>query len=127
MSCRNKKNQKLYDKFKKNVLNNYESIEDYIKISYLKFDTSFSDTNKKEAIKTSQSLNYKLIKNPYPYTFSDKITHYVLFSIEELTKKEQTHIINTTFKPKNFIYFINPDDKKSIKNLWHLHILVQDD
>ncbi len=120
MITRSQENQELYDKFKKSVLKEYQTMEDYIKIVYLNYNSSGI---KKRAIKTANSLQYKLLKNPYPYDFGDNISHYVLFSTKKLSKEKQLEIINENIN-KKFIYFTNPYDKRSIKNLWHLHILV---
>ena len=132
---RSHKDQQIYEQFKKQILKEFFTIEDYIKINYLQYE-SILHMNLKKAIKNNKSLEYNLIKNPYPYNIKSNmqsnmqsnIQHYVLFSEKEIPKTEQLKIIknNLDIENKNFIYFTNAYDKRSIKNLWHLHILIQE-
>lgn len=125
---RSPQEQGIYEKFKINVLKEFNTMEDYIKITYLDYNSNLNKS-KLEAIKTKQSLEYNLIRNPYPYNISGlNIQHYVLFSESEIPEQEQLKIIKKyiDLENKNFIHFTNAYDKRSIKNLWHLHILVHD-
>lgn len=132
---RSPSDQLLYEKFKNKVLLEYDTMEDYIKINYLNYKTATKPTVNKTMNKTnkiakhtSASLDYRLVQNNYPYNIGNNIRHYVLFSARSLSEKEQLEIINDTLyvKNKHFIYFTNSYDKRSIKNLWHSHVLIQD-
>jgi hypothetical protein len=113
-------NKYILDKIK--VLKNYNSYEDFIKIKYLNSKPILLN---KKYLASTPNLSSVLVLNKYPYNFEKNIKHYVLFSIEPLTKNESKRILSKLIKNKEFIVFINDTKSQSIKNLWHCHVFIK--
>ncbi len=66
-------------------------------------------------------------KNKFPYLLPDNQQHWLLWSKKKLTKSEIKKILNTYFNGKKIvaIWVNNPKDQ-SVKNLFHVHFIIED-
>tara|TARA_Y100000389_G_scaffold205050_1_gene262440 strand:+ start:493 stop:855 length:363 start_codon:yes stop_codon:yes gene_type:complete len=101
--CRNKESQKQYDMW----LKNRENIKNL----------------KNNLFKNNQT--WIITINKYPYYFSDNTMCYVLWSKEYIDYDTTEHIIKKYTDFKNYIYFTNKDNNKSIPEIYHTHIFVK--
>ena len=101
--CRNKETQKQYDMWLKNVDNK---------------------TNlKNNLFKNNQT--WIITTNRFPYDFSDDTMCYVLWSKEYIDYDTTEQLITKYTDFKNYIYFTNKDNNKSIPDIYHTHIFVK--
>merc|ERR1711964_289941 len=102
----------------------------------------------KAAVKHGNSWEYRLTLNKFPYAYSDKIAHFVFWypNAPNKFKRGATRVITgrnydkakrailsqlnsctgQRFEPEDVVVWENPDEIKSIKDLWHMQVLVKD-
>ncbi|EGG22402.1 hypothetical protein DFA_04521 [Cavenderia fasciculata] len=102
-------------------------------------DSSSSDNSnnnnvyKKKVVRpvdVKQKLAFKL--NDFPYNCHDSITHWVLWCLQPLTHQEAKEHLITHFQHKlqhqqDFLFFINPVELQSIREVTHYHVFVKND
>lgn len=121
---RTNESREEYNKFI-DSLKKYKSIKDYIYITYLKSE-SIIENNKICSIKKGMK-KYNLCKNIYPYNVESNIKHYILWSIEDLEEKDdKINKIIKKFKGNcDYLYFYNPKGKRSISDVFHIHVFFK--
>ena len=87
----------------------------------------------KQLFKENSLYDFKI--NNFPYNFDKKYKHYVLWVHPSLNinidfNEHIENIINTHLKIKfksykKFYYFINAPSIKSIKNIQHIHVIIE--
>lgn len=73
----------------------------------------------------------KIIRAAFPYSRLTKnilkVGHYCLWSKKGKLKKEEVEsLIKNKFKNKNYFWFENSQQTKSIPEIWHCHIFVNE-
>ncbi|KAI3630396.1 hypothetical protein MIR68_011831 [Amoeboaphelidium protococcarum] len=65
--------------------------------------------------------------NDFPYKFEAGILHYCLWSNQDLSRNFIVEYISEAFDCRvyDMLWFMNPPHKKTIKNVWHVHILLR--
>ncbi|KAI8816787.1 uncharacterized protein EV422DRAFT_269229 [Fimicolochytrium jonesii] len=68
-----------------------------------------------------------LRQNFYPYwtTPAGEITHYVLWSVEEMSAEEVGAFCEQEKPGYEFIYFVNPPHRKTIPEIHHYHVFTR--
>jgi hypothetical protein len=127
---RSSSQQETYDRFRKQVKEEWETLSDYLfstKLGYEK--TISSSTGKYMAFKPLSSLEkLVLLPNDFPYNFEDGIIHFILWKVGNvITDDEINDIINQEFNSgsrySDYAVYINPSHLKSIPDIEHAHIL----
>ena len=106
----------------------FKKYSDYIKIKHLQYNTMVCQDNKLSSRKTKNSLCTLLIENEYPYEFApeDNIKHYMIWALTPLSSQEiRSIMINSIYSYIEYVWFENDDANKSIKDLWHCHIMFK--
>jgi len=106
--------------------------------------SSIKDSNKLECNETSLASAYtreqlqkllsqardklpqmwRLMENDFPYYFDSEIRHSLLWSIQELTASEIQKIMEDQLSREyEWIWFCNPPNLKSVKNIVHVHVM----
>lgn len=116
--------QQAYDEQKIKVLKEYESYKDYILIHYLKYETIIK--NGKKCAKLDNKWRIRLSRNQFSYNLESSISHYVLWSSKPLRINHINLLLKNEarFKDLEYVWFINYKNARSIKDIWHIHILV---
>jgi len=63
------------------------------------------------------------IRNDFPYDVAGT-RHYVVWSTMPLTDEKIREVALLRVGGREFIQFVNPDERRSVKKLWHAHVLV---
>lgn len=104
------------------------TIDDFILYKFFKFPYQIQNGKKKIIFLKTEDIQKKiLVLNDFPYAIEEGIQHYLLWSLHELTLLEIEEFLKQTFsiQKKDYLYFINPENLKSIKNIFHIHIFVK--
>ena len=85
----------------------------------MKVDNPENDANK--------SMQTLLMLNEYPYHLEKDISHYLLWRVVPMAFEEvDKYIENDKILSKcDILWYINPIWIKSIKGVWHCHILAR--
>lgn len=134
---RNEEDEEHYISCMNNIKKQYNSVTDFIYHSIFKYPVKINENNKLVASVGSVGvpLQYPILTlNNYPYYFEKNISHYILWNTKELNEQEIIDIIenelsiilnkSTIVKKKDYHYWVNPIVLKSIKDIWHAHIIV---
>jgi len=115
--------QKQYELRKKEILQKYATLDDYIRIHVLKYSKKKNIYNLYTAIKSEKSLPFAFVPNAFPYQVGTKTQHYVLFSEKPLSNKDTTQLLGKLL-PKHaiFTFFVNDKEKRSLPSLWHAQV-----
>ena len=75
--------------------------------------------------------DYKILKNDFPYSRLiqnlPKVTHYCLWSrIGELTPETIKQEIVKNFPSQRYMYLENSPETKSMPEIWHCHIFIEE-
>jgi hypothetical protein len=114
------------------VSKEYRSINDYIRIHYLKWNVDIDKSTKKRI--ASPSLNSikdpLLTPNDFPYYLVNGIQHWLIWCdpIPKEPIKIIEQIINKEFPCKNFerLSFINPPRLRSVSDVFHAHVFTRE-
>ena len=125
---REQKNIDAYNVHKENVAITYETMGDFILHTYFKLKpTKNEKTHKLKIVITdeiAQTDHYVFLPNNFPYYLEDNISHDLLFSIKPLNKHQIETIIQKELgNDSEYLWWINPENLKSINNVWHCHIV----
>lgn len=76
-----------------------------------------------------QGKEVALVINAFPYTrvlqFIPFVRHYILWSKKgEVSKEIIKELVEEKFAGKDWLYFITTDVNKSVPEIWHAHIMV---
>jgi hypothetical protein len=61
-------------------------------------------------------------RNDFPYALTPDIQHDVVWSFQPLEEAELVRFIASNIADREFVYFVNPPQLQSVKNLWHAHV-----
>lgn len=100
----------------------YRSVEDMIKIKYFKFK-SIVINNKVESINTNM-INKVLCENNYGYNVEKNVEHKLLWSLNDLSDENIKMFLDDKIN-KEYIYFRNPANLRSIPDLFHIHVFIK--
>ena len=101
-------------------------------IFYVNYQKSFSkELRHKIIFKTIGKNDVKIIRNAFPYNRLTKnlgnVGHYCLWSKKgQLSDVEIESLIKDKFKNKDYFWFENSIETKSIPEIWHCHIFVKE-
>jgi hypothetical protein len=117
--------QSLYDKQRENILTQYHTYSDFIKINYMNFGVK-SKQGKIYSAKQPNSKDIVFTRNIYPYHLWRNIHHYVIWSLNPMSKR----VIDTYMKDSVIKYYdikeykiiINDKSRCSVPDLWHCHV-----
>lgn len=107
-------NNKLYMIiFRSTVLSNWLSVSDYLYVTKFNFDSSINDDNKRICIRpdTVDKDKTYLFPNDFPYNFSSKIKHYVLWKLSTITYNEvndKAKVLVNELNANDYVVYINP-------------------
>lgn len=68
---------------------------------------------------------FKLIENNYPYHLEDGMEQFVLWSEKKLSSGQITDIIDDAFSDKDYVWFDNKVENKSIPGIEHVHVITR--
>ena len=67
--------------------------------------------------------------NDFPYSLEQDITHYCLWSTHALNEHAIERHLRVSFPGRVFdedlIWFMNPEHRKSIRDVWHVHVFIR--
>ena len=129
---RNEQNTQRYIEHQQAVAKEYRSINDFIRIHYLKWDADIDKFSQKRiAIPSLHSIKEPLLTpNAFPYYLVNEIQHWLIWC--DLKPKEPNkiigQIINREFPREKFerLYFVNPPRLRSISDVFHVHVFTRE-
>lgn len=132
---RHKNGEEVYKNNMKDINNKYNTIDDYIYDTIFGYPT-FINNGKISVMKDINVSELPILRlNDYPYYFEENVCHYILWHtqefsdsvIEKLLEEKLPYILNKPFVKKNYdyVYWVNPVNLKSVKNIWHAHVVIR--
>jgi len=124
------------------VKKEYASVRDYILARFFQLpvqeidveteqrergtENSASKQRKKQAILTQVDLEkLAFVLNDFPYNFTPNIKHFVLWSLAPLNDEEiSKHLSRFLKADEKYLVFRNPPARQSIKEVFHVHVCV---
>lgn len=94
-----------YDKHAMRVAKEYGSVDNFIREKYL-----------------NNNEDYNLTENNFPYNIKAK--HLILWSRLPLTNEEIEIILNKELKGKDYFWFEQTYERKSVKSVNHVHVFT---
>jgi len=129
---RDEKCAQRYIEHQKLVSKDYRSINDFIRIHYLKWDIDFDKfTQKRIAIPGLKSIKEPLLTpNDFPYYLANNIQHWLIWSDPKPKESEKIieEILNKKFPYEKFerICFVNPLRLRSVSDVFHAHVFTRE-
>jgi hypothetical protein len=117
--------QESYMLTKKQVLEEFESMEDYVKHRALGLKMIPSPiTGKLRHAKEEESKIIRLIPNDFPYDIESDVFHDVIWSNFPMESEQVDELIAEMELKMNrkCIYFVNPPHLQSIPQVFHVHV-----
>jgi len=130
--CRSDECAQRYIQHQKFVENQYRSINDYIRIHYLKWNFDIDKlTSKRFAIPSPNSIKEPLLTpNDFPYYLVSDIKHWLIWAdpIPEEPVKVIDKIIEKEFPCDRFqrLSFVNPPRLRSVSDVFHAHVFTRE-
>ena len=95
--------------------------------SYWKYDDCSRSLKRTVDVQSITTNHTAFVPNEFPYNIDPNIKHYLLWSFRPLTPREirekiEDHIASDQYE---YVYFINPNNLKSIKNIPHVHVMIR--
>jgi hypothetical protein len=121
-----------YIEHQKLVSKNYRSINDFIRIHYLKWDIDIDKTSQKRiAIPGLKSIKEPLLTpNDFPYYLVNNIQHWLIWCDPKPKEIEKIieEILNKNFPYEKFerLSFINPPRLRSVSDVFHAHVFTRE-
>ncbi|CAO3631189.1 unnamed protein product [Cunninghamella blakesleeana] len=108
--------QVVYQKWLKDTLEKYGTIENYLLATKLHFPSSSS----------SEEPPVIILPNDFPYSVDQGIEHILLWSQQPLSPDYVEEIMKKNYNPKewDWVYFVNPPEVQSVKKLPHVHVFL---
>lgn len=112
-----------YEREKK--INNiiYNSPEDVIKIKYLNYWSTMNENKKLCAVRNKLSKKIAITMNLFPYYV--EADHMLFWSEKELKQQEIQEYLGKHFGKREFIFFRNPPERRTVPNLFHVQVFVK--
>ena len=113
----------------------YVTVSDYIKVSKFNFEQETVSSGKLRSVSPPDfnETVKRLVMNDFPYNFAPGMHHYVLWVLappgsnaslsEADIEGAVSDLRNMGFE--HFLYWVNPEDLKSIKDIDHGHIVCR--
>lgn len=114
------------------VNKNYRSINDFIRIKYLKWNSQIdSNIGKQIAVPAEQSIRQPLLTpNDYPYYLVKNIQHWLIWCDPKPNEPEKMieRIVEKEFPRDTFdrLYFVNPPRLRSVSDVFHAHVFTRE-
>ena len=116
-----------YDLGKMDIKYNYVGIRDYLLIHKFGCEWKKNKDGKKKAINIKKVSNTSYIANTYPYNLEKGMTHDLIWSKTPLTFNQIKDVIIKKHKwnmlRREFIFWENPAQIKSIPEFLHYHVI----
>ena len=109
----------------------YRSINDFIRINYLKWDVQFDSTiGKHIAVPSARTINEPLLTpNDFPYYLVENIRHWLIWCDPKPAEPEKMieTIVNKEFPRDRFdrLSFVNPPRLRSVSDVFHAHVFTK--
>ncbi len=103
------------------IKQHYKTTSDYIKVTHLKYKAETDSDGLIISVKTNESLDCNFTINDFPYYMEDCILHCVFWSTIPIDHNELLKEITD----ENILWFENDLSRKSIKDLWHVQVLLK--
>jgi hypothetical protein len=129
---RDKQCAQRYIEHQKFVSKEYRSINDFIRIKYLKWNIDIDkSTQKRIAIPGLKSIKEPLLTlNEFPYYLVNNIQHWLIWYDPKPNEYEKLieQILNKNFPCEKFdrIYFVNPPRLRSVSDVFHAHVFTRE-
>jgi hypothetical protein len=130
--CRDEQCAERYIQHQKLVSKEYRSINDFIRIHYLKWNVDFDKSIQKSiAVPNLRSIKEPLLTpNDFPYYLVDGIQHWLIWCDPKPNEPEEIieKIINRKFPLEKFdrISFVNPQRLRSVSDVFHAHVFTRE-
>ncbi|KAI8971414.1 hypothetical protein BDF20DRAFT_884403 [Mycotypha africana] len=113
---RHKQVQVVYDKWRKDTLAQYGSLENYLLTNKLEFGT----------MKDAQRPPVIILPNDFPYSVEADIDHILLWSQVPLSRTYIEDILENNYGSDKYewVYWVNPPEIQSVKKLPHVHVFM---
>jgi len=120
--------QRLYDAHKKDVLQKYASMDDYIFRKVFRCPCYSENDGKIRAIPPPEEPVLMVwMPNRFPYDLEQNIHHFLIWSNRALLKDEIISCILNNVSVKSKVYFFeNPVQFRTIPKIHHLQVFVKD-
>ena len=114
-----------YAAHRSKVLSKYKDMGEYIKSTILN-QKEVDSPDGVVCIPCDSSKDMAIVRNDFPYKECVKydIDHYIIWTTKPLSYERCSYHAKKVSEGKEFIWFINPPQYKSIPELWHMHVLV---
>ncbi|KAF8820397.1 hypothetical protein IE077_003216 [Cardiosporidium cionae] len=121
--------QKFYRQSMNNIKTTYESVDDYILITKFAYAEKYLENGKIQARPTEQAemSTVNLCLNDFPYAIEEGLSHYILWSLKELSSDEANAMLRNEFDSAlyDIIYFLNAPALQTVGSVHHWHIFVK--
>ncbi|CAF1057926.1 unnamed protein product [Rotaria magnacalcarata] len=115
------------------VLSEYASVNDYVRIHMLHYASEFDETmGKQVAVASPSSIKDPLlIFNEFPYHLSTDIEHWLVWFDGQPTDPEKLvqEVVDRQFIPNeryDIIVYVNPQQFQSVNGIFHAHVFVRE-
>ena len=121
-----------YIEHQKNVVGEYRSINDFIRINYLKWNFAIEpNLQKRIAVPSPTAIRRPLLTpNRFPYYLAPGIEHWLLWSDPKPADPDAAirKVLDEEFPAEKFdrFSFINPPRLRSISDVFHAHIFTRE-
>ncbi|KAI9301844.1 hypothetical protein BJ944DRAFT_242912 [Cunninghamella echinulata] len=111
--------QVVYQKWMKDTLEKYGTIENYLLSTKLHFPSATNTSSEEPPV--------IILPNDFPYSVEKGIKHILIWSQTPLTPDYVEKIIQKNYTPKEWewVYFVNPPEVQSVKKLPHVHVFLR--
>ncbi|KAI9478782.1 MAG: hypothetical protein EXX96DRAFT_572269 [Benjaminiella poitrasii] len=111
---RNKTAQDIYQKWTKDTVDKYGSVENYLLKEKIHFPPS-------------SELGILILPNDFPYSVDPGIEHILIWSKEPLASDVVESILEKKYGSSiwEWVYFVNPPEWQSIPRLPHVHVFMR--
>lgn len=113
------------------VARDYRSINDFIRIHYLKWNNGVDETTRKRiAVPSASAIQEPLLTpNDFPYYLTRGIEHWLIWCdpIPKMPEQIIERIIRENFPYEKFnsLSFVNPPRLRSVSDVFHAHIFTR--
>lgn len=117
----------VYWDFRRQVLERYASMGDYVKITKLDYapstDADGRITAAQPPAEEGGQPHITFRPNDFPYNFQQGVEHHNVWSTCPLTPEELQSVIESNRRGWECMHFVNPESLASIPAVWHAHVI----
>lgn len=119
-----------YNQYRSDIVKEWVSIEDVVKVKYLGATVKETESGLKYASYpcdlNSDELRYSLHPNKYPYDVAKDVRHMVLWVNRPMLPPYQVNaLLSMELGSSQFFWFEQDTNYKSVKGVWHVHVFVK--